>query len=300
MKVSVIIPTFNSGRLVVQAIDSALAQTHAAAQIVVVDDGSTDDTCDRIRPYLDRLEYVQQPNRRVAAARNAGLARVTGELIAFLDADDAWHPHKLARQVDVLAQRPEIGVLATGLTDWPGPLAAELPPAPGTIAAVRLVEMLLFNPLATSSVVIRRELLERVGRFDTELFGPEDYDLWLRCAQQSQVAILREPLTGYRDTCGSLGKQAETMRQGLLRIHAKLDAAGVWPNPWLRRKCRAHLDYTTGYMFFAGGKARQATRLLLQSLAGYPWPLSPPDVRCHWARVRLLFRSLTSRKQVPS
>jgi hypothetical protein len=165
---------------------------------------------------------------------------------------------------------------------------------------VTLAEMLLFNPLATSSVVVRREVLDRVGNFDAELFGPEDYDLWLRCAQETQVAILNEPLTGYRDTCGSLSKQAETMRRGLLKIHSKLDAARVWPSAAFRRKCRAHLHYTTGYMFYAGGRPRSAARLLVQSLATYPWPLSPPEVRCHWARLRLLFRSLTSRRRVPS
>jgi glycosyltransferase involved in cell wall biosynthesis len=299
MNVSVIIPTYNSGPLVVEAVESVLRQTHPPQQIIVVDDGSTDDTPERLRPYLSRIEYVWQPNSRVAAARNAGLERAGGDIFAFLDADDAWHPHKLARQLAVLREHPEIGLLATDLTDWPGDFVAPGQLGSGQVKHVTLESMLLFNPLATSSIIVRRAVQERAGRFDPELFGPEDYDLWLRCAQIAPLAILQEPLTGYRDTSGSLGKQAETMRRGLLKIHAKLDASGVWPSAGFRRKCRAHMDYTTGYMFYAGGRPRDAARLLLQSLATYPWPLSPPEVRYHWARLRLLFRSLASPKRVP-
>ena len=300
MNVSVIIPTYNSGPLVVDAVESVLRQTHPPRQIIVVDDGSTDDTAQRLQRYVDRIEYVWQENSRVAAARNAGLDRASGEIIAFLDADDAWHPCKLARQLAVLKQHPEIGLLASDLTVWPGEFAAPAELARGQVKRVPLAEMLLFNPLATSSIVVRRAVQQRAGRFDPELFGPEDYDLWLRCAQEAPIAVLHEPLTGYRDTTGSLGKQAETMRRGLLKIHAKLDAAGVWPSARFRRKCRAHMDYTTGYMFYAGGRPRDAARLLLQSLATYPWPLSPPEVRYHWARLRLLFRSLASPTRVPS
>lgn len=299
MNVSVVIPTYNSGPLVVEAVESVLRQTLPAAQVIVVDDGSTDDTVQRLEPYRGRIDFVQQPNARVAAARNTGLERATGELIAFLDADDVWHPRKLERQLAALRKQPQIGLLATELTDWPGEFVALADGGDGRATIVPLTTMLVFNPLATSSIVVRRALLEQVGRFDTELFGPEDYDLWLRCAQQSPVAILQQPLTGYRDSSGSLSKQADSMRRGLLRIHAKLDAAGVWPSHWFRRKCRAHLDYTTSYMYFAGGQPRSAAHLLLQSLATYPW-LGPPHVRYHWARWRLLFRSLISLARKPS
>lgn len=297
MPVSVVIPTFNSAPLVVEAVGSVLAQTRPADEVVVVDDGSTDDTAARVAAFGDRVKYVRQPNARVAAARNTGLRHATGDVVAFLDADDAWHPQKLDRQLAVLAARPEIGLLATGLTAWPGPF----PPLVGdpipNVAAVPLDRMLLTNPIATSSVVVRRSVLDRVGPFDTELFGPEDYDLWLRAAQASGVGVLREPLTGYRDTPGSLGKQADTMRRGLLRIHAKLDAAGAWGGRrWFRRKCRSHMDYTTAYMYHAGDRRWRAAALLVKSLARYPVPMWPPDVRFTFARLRLLFAALRPRR----
>ncbi len=291
MRISVVIPTFNSGPLVVEAIQSVLAQTLPAAEIVVVDDGSTDDTAQRVEQFGSRIDFVRQTNARVAAARNTGLRRATGEAIAFLDADDAWHPDKLQRQAAILRQQPDIGLLATDLTAWPGPLATDGELGPAAVANVSLRELLVVNSLATSSIVVRRAVIERAGEFDTALFGPEDYDLWLRCTRIARTAVLRQPLTGYRDTCGSLGKQADTMRRGLLRIHEKLDAAAAWPSAWLRRKCRAHVDYTTGYMYFAGGRPGRAASLLMQSLLAYPLPMSSAEVRFRWARVRLLARS---------
>jgi glycosyltransferase involved in cell wall biosynthesis len=290
MKVSVVIPTYNSGPLVVEAVQSVLAQTRPAYEIIVVDDGSTDDTAERLAAFGGQIQYIRQANARVAAARNTGVAAATGDAIAFLDADDAWHPEKLVRQVQVLEEQPEIGLVATQLSDWPG----EFAPLAETerVSPISLEELLLKNVLATSSIVVRWSVLDRAGPFDPELFGPEDYDLWLRCAQQSGVAMLEQRLTGYRDTAGSLGKQAETMRRGLLRIHEKLAAAGVWTQRrGLQRKSRAHIDYATGYMFYVAGQSRRAAGLLMQSIWAYPWPLQPPDVRYHFARTRLLVRS---------
>jgi glycosyltransferase involved in cell wall biosynthesis len=230
----------------------------------------------------------------VAAARNTGLARATGDVLAFLDADDAWHPRKLERQVEVLSRESDVGLLGTRLSPWPGEFPPDAELTTGQIAEVPLARLLVCNSLATSSIVVRRAVLDEAGPFDTELFGPEDYDLWLRCARVAKAAVLDEPLTGYRDTSGSLGKQAETMRRGLLRIHAKLDAAGAWPSRWLRRKCRAHVDYTTGYMYFAAGQPARAAGLLVQSLARYPLPMRPGEVRYRWARLRLFARSAWS------
>lgn len=291
MRVSVIIPTYNSGPLVVEAVESVLAQTLPAAEVIVVDDGSTDDTPDRMQRFGSRVLYIRQANARVAAARNTGLARATGEAIAFLDADDVWHRRKLERQVATLRRHAGIGLLATDLTPWPGPLAEDCELLAGNIDELPLDRLLVFNPLATSSILVRREVIDRAGPFDTDLFGPEDYDLWIRCTRIAATAVLRMPLTGYRDTTGSLSKQAETMRRGLLRIHAKLDAAGVWPSPWVRRKGRAHIDYSTGWMHLAGGQPTEAARLLMRSLVTYPLPMSAAEMPYVCGRARLLARS---------
>jgi glycosyltransferase involved in cell wall biosynthesis len=292
MRVSVVIPTYNSGPLVVEAVESALGQTAPPHEVIVVDDGSTDDTADRLARFGGRIHYLRQANARVAAARNTGLRAATGDAVAFLDADDVWHPEKLARQAVALAADPALGLLATQVFAWPGP-SPELGAAPPAVATYRTEGMLPVNPVTTSSVLVRRDVLERAGEFDRELFGPEDYDLWLRCSRVAGVGVLQQPLTGYRDVPASLGKQAETMYNGLVRIHQKLGEAGVWAGrPWFRRKCRAHVQYTTAYLHYAGGRPARAVGLMLRSLGTYPVPMWPPDVRYRLARARLLLRAL--------
>ncbi len=294
MRVSVVIPTYNSGPLVVEAVESVLAQTRPAAEIIVVDDGSTDDTADRLARFGPRIRYIRQANARVAAARNTGLRAATGDAVGFLDADDAWHPEKLARQAAALEADPGLGVLATRVFAWPGSYP-DPGPERGTVVALPTDAMLPANPITTSSVLVRREVLDRAGEFDRNLFGPEDYDLWLRCSRVAGVGVLDQPLTGYRDVPASLGKQAETMYKGLVRIHQKLGAAGVWAGrPWFRRKCKAHVEYTTAYLHYAGGRPVRAAGLMIRSLWTYPAPMRPPTVRFPWARVRLLVRSLVS------
>ena len=118
-KVSVVIPSYNLGRLLTQAIDSVLAQTVVPSEIIVVDDGSTDDTQVRLEPYSGRIRCIRQGNRGVSAARNRGIREASGQLIAFLDADDVWHPRKLELQLAAFEDRPDLGLLGTGQFDWP-------------------------------------------------------------------------------------------------------------------------------------------------------------------------------------
>jgi glycosyltransferase involved in cell wall biosynthesis len=292
MRVSVVIPTYNSGPLVVEAVESVLAQTRQPEEIIVVDDGSTDDTEERLGPFGNRIRTIRQANGGVAKARNAGLQASSGDVIAFLDADDAWHPAKLERQLSVLQRCPKVGLLATQLTPWPGTFVDVDQDSLGTLSMISLAAMLLANPVATSSVLVRKSVVDRVGEFDTQLRGPEDYDFWLRCASVSQAACIQERLTGYRDIGGSLSKQLDSMNDGLARIRAKLEKAGYWNGrPLFRRKCRAHGHYTSGWSYYAAGDPGKAIKLLLQSLLTYPLPMRPPEVICHAARLRLLFRA---------
>src|SRR5208337_4579078 len=113
--VSVVIPTYNRGELLIETIESILAQTAKPGEVIVVDDGSTDDTQERLARYADRVRYVRQPNQGVAAARNHGVREARGKWIAFIDSDDVWHPRKLECQLRVLADHPDLGILGTAL-----------------------------------------------------------------------------------------------------------------------------------------------------------------------------------------
>ena len=293
MRVSVIIPTYNSGHLVVDAIASALAQTRAPAEVVVVDDGSADDTRERLATFGPPVRYVYQENAGVAAARNRGLSKSHSELIAFLDADDVWHPRKLECQVRALDDNPDLGLVGTAAIDWPAesfPAMEHLPAPP--LTRVRWNDFVVRNPFVTSSVVVRRQILERVGEFDTALQGPEDFDLWLRVAREAEVANLPLPLTGYRDVAGSLGKQAVTMEAGTRRILEKLAAGGAFRGkPFLRRKAWSYLYFSCGYMHGAAGNPTRALRMMLKSFLTYPIPYRSHEVRVPLARVRLFART---------
>jgi glycosyltransferase involved in cell wall biosynthesis len=293
MRVSVVIPTYNSGRLVVEAIASALAQTHQPAEVIVVDDGSTDDTRARMAAFESPVRYVYQENQGVAAARNRGIREATGEFVAFLDADDVWHPRKLEIQLECLRRNPELGLVGTSTVDWPNePFPSGERFANPEPALVRLKDLVVRNQFVTSSVLVRRPVLDRIGEFDRALHGPEDYDLWLRVAQATAVANLPLPLTGYRDVPASLGKQAVTMERGIGIILEKLHSAGAFRGRWLlERKAWSFYRYTCAYMYGSAGSHSTAIWLMVRSLIGYPLPYRRHEVRMPLARVRMLARA---------
>ena len=295
-RVSVVIPAYNCGPWVAEAVASALAQTHPPAEILVVDDGSTDDTAAHLAAFGSAIRVLRQANGGAAAARNAGVAAAAGSFIAFLDADDVWHPRKLERQLPHLAARPDLGLLATGHYAWPGPHADASADAPALIP-VPLDRLIVRNSIVTSTVVARADVLRAAGPFDAELHGPEDFDLWLRVAQRAKLAILPTPLSGYRTVVGSLSKNAVRMEEGMRRILGKLDAAGVFRGrPLFRRRAWAYFRYSCGYMHHAAGHRGRAVRHLALSVAGYPWPFPRADVRYAFGRPRLMLAAALARR----
>lgn len=198
--VGVVIPTYNRADLVLRAVRSVLGQTWRDLDLVVVDDGSTDGTVDRLAAIDDpRLRVIAQANGGVARARNRGLAEARGDWVAFLDSDDRWHPEKLARQMAVMLTAPaRTGFCHTGLEIV---LADGLVEAPATAEGRIFEACLLDNPVRapTSSGVVRREAVDAVGGFDPALPAIEDWDWLQRLARLYDVAAVAEPLVVYRD-----------------------------------------------------------------------------------------------------
>jgi glycosyltransferase involved in cell wall biosynthesis len=292
--VSVVIPTFNHARFVVQAVDSALRQTVEPADVVVVDDGSTDDTRSRLAPYFDRIRYLVQPNQGVSAARNLGVRAGRGGFVAFLDSDDVWHPRKLERQMAAFDRHADLGLLGTAMFEWP---AAAFPGAgdnlESTVTRVSWPDLVVRNYLVTSSVVVRRTLLERAGEFDTRMQGPEDRDLWLRVAEHAAVGNLDEPLTGYRSVEGSLSKRPAACAAGMQRLLQKLDERNVWQGRWLlRRKAYSYVHHSCAYVYAAAGRPRTAVAKSLRSLVWYPIPYRRREVGVPFERVLRLIVNL--------
>jgi glycosyltransferase involved in cell wall biosynthesis len=192
-KVSVIIPTSNRRDFVREAIASVLAQTYRDFELLVVDDGSNDNTSAAVQAF-DDVRYVFQPNHGVSAARNRGVALSDGEFLAFLDSDDLWQPRKLAYQVAFFAARADARICQTeeiwlrhGVRVNPHNKHRKV----GGDIFARSLELCLVSP---SAVMLRRELFEQVGGFDESLPACEDYDLWLRIAATEAIHLIKTPL----------------------------------------------------------------------------------------------------------
>ncbi|MCC0176632.1 glycosyltransferase [Waterburya agarophytonicola K14] len=199
-KVSVIIPSYNCDRYLPEAIDSVLRQTYKNYEIIVIDDGSTDNTSAAIKPYLAKIRYVYQDNQGVSAARNCGLALAEGELIAFLDADDLFLPDKLQQQVAVFEQHPDLAIVNSGyhVIQEDGEVVMDVErwhEIPDLTPEV----WLLHKPVLPSVMMFRKEWLERVGGFDPRFSSSEDVEVVLRMVIQGcKAAWLTQITTCYR------------------------------------------------------------------------------------------------------
>jgi glycosyltransferase involved in cell wall biosynthesis len=193
-QVSVIIPTYNRARIIEEAVDSVLAQDYKDFELIIVDDGSQDNTSEVLAPYGNDASILFQKNKGVSAARNRGIAEASGKLIAFLDSDDLWLPQKLSAQVEFFDQRPEALICQTEEV-WlrngirVNPKHRHKKPS-GMIFEPSL-KLCLVSP---SAVMIRRDLLDRTGGFDETLPACEDYDLWLRISCRFPVYLIETPL----------------------------------------------------------------------------------------------------------
>ena len=191
--VSVIIPTYNRGWCLNDAVDSVFSQTYERYELIVVDDGSEDDTGKRLSRYED-ITVITQHNRGVSAARNRGIALSKGDLIAFLDSDDLWLPEKLSVQVAFFQANPEALICQTQET-WIRNGRRIHPKNRHQKQAGNFFERSLGLCLVSpSAVMIKKRLFETVGLFDESLPACEDYDLWLRVGVSIPIFLIDEPL----------------------------------------------------------------------------------------------------------
>ena len=194
MQVSVVIPTYNRAGFVREAIASVLRQDYPAVELIVVDDGSRDDTAAIVSEFGPAVQYVWQENRGVSAARNRGVAAATGDLIAFLDSDDLWLPRKASAQVAYFETHPEAQACHTDEI-WirRGVRVNErrIHRKQGGWQFLASLPRCLISP---SAIMMRRPLWDRLGGFDERLPACEDYDLWLRLTAIVPVGFLTERL----------------------------------------------------------------------------------------------------------
>ncbi len=260
-KVSIIIPAFNAANFLPETLDSVLNQTLKADEIFLVDDGSTDGTPDIARSYRAHVQYLHQENQGVAAARNRGLARATGEFVCFLDADDWFYPDNLRLKVHFLARNPEVG-LVHGLVDVTD---AELESTGEILTGATgeiITDLLRFSPPAIpcpSNALMRRDLVEDVGGFDESLGTSADFDLWLKIAQRTIVGRVDEVVIKYRRHEGAMFHNLGAQLRDMGHIFEKHEAELGNTHEWRMLQWRFYRSVAGAYR-----------------LQGKPWRAIPP------------------------
>lgn len=242
--VSVVIPAYNAGKTIGRALDSVLAQTRPPDEIIVINDGSTDSTEEIVRRNYPSVVLITQANSGPSAARNAGISASRGEYTAFLDADDRWLPEKIERQLEILARRPEIALLATQQI-WLGDGEHPQPPSrisPHSFQLITFDRLLLNNAFATSSVIVRSDVLREIGGFDPSIRGSEDYDLWLRISYRYPAGILPVVLVEHYLNRESISQDIDRMITGELAAFARW--APVPNTQSTREECLDDYRYT--------------------------------------------------------
>ncbi len=227
-KVSVIMPTYNRSRLIGKAIESVICQTYSDWELIIVDDGSTDQTEEMVQKYVQtdrRIRYLKQQNTGCASARNRALAESVGKYIAFIDDDDVYLPDKLELQVKFLDENPETGFVYsdTELVDSQGKHLRNVPEVPQK----SFLELIMGFAVPPVAILMRRECFEKVGGFCTELRSTDDYDMWLRIAKEFPIAYFPSRVAQYVWHDGNLTLNQRKTTANLMFIYKRLMRQGL-------------------------------------------------------------------------
>lgn len=219
---SVIVPAYDMAAFTRQTVESLLAQDYPDLEIIVVDDGSKDDTPAVLESFGSRIRSLRQANGGACRARNHGFSVSRGEFVAFADCDDLWEPHKARRAVEYLQAHPEAGMVHSH-TYWIDAAGRIVGPRsfPARPSGRIFPSLILGNQINNSTPVVRRTVFERAGGWDESIFIPADWDLWLRLARQAEVGFIPEVLSRSRLTSNFTGRHIELARREHLHVLGK-------------------------------------------------------------------------------
>ena len=250
MDISVIIPTYNSARYISEAVNSVLEQTFKAFEVLVIDDGSTDETEAIMSRYSAPVRYIRQQNAGVAAARNRGIEESRGRYVAFLDADDTWFPHKLERQLDALDKNRGCRICYSAFTVVDSTLAP-LFINRSDRRDTALKDLLLRGNIVGSicTVLAERSLFSAVGGFDPTLSQCADWDMWIRLAVHTDFSYIDESLVTYRHHGEMMSKNASLLESDSVRV---LEKGFAMPDLAPSLRARRRIAFARNYMVLAG------------------------------------------------
>ncbi len=273
--VSVIMPVYNRENLVSQSIESVLGQTYQKIELVLINDGSSDNSLNILTEYKNRfpekIKLINQPNQGQINARNHGIKISKGKYIAFLDSDDLWLPDKLEEQIPLF--KDDVGLVYGGveLIDESGATTG-FDPCDPAIQGKIFPYLLVKNRMTGGSVVVLREALEEVGVFDTEFRAAENWDLWLRICKQFQARLVDKPVVKYRLHENNMSKDMMLMQEAKRQIMAK-HCDKHSPDSVIARYSKmaeADLFYRLGVYYFSREQFGRAIRNFLRVMVISP------------------------------
>ncbi len=296
--ISVIIPAYNAEQTILKTIESIQRQTLSNFELIIIDDGSTDETLKLLDTVKDcRFRVFSYENGGVSVARNRGLAHAKGSFIAFIDADDLWTPTKLASQLAALQQHPEAGVAYswTRYISEDGKLAHTSEPISyeGNVYA----KLLMGNFLDSgSNPLIRKQAIESVGEFDCTLTHGEDWDFYLRLAARWSFVVVPEAQILYRQFSESASSKIESMEKDSLRVIEKTFRSAPLECQSFKKQSLANLYLFLAHLYLkrlpSASGAKWANQKLLTAIRLYPWALL--NRRTHILLTKLLLIQVLS------
>lgn len=262
--VSIIIPTYNRFNYILDALKSVLNQTYKNIEVIIIDDGSKDNTKKIVEEYiklnkLNNVYYFYKENGGVATARNFGIEKSSGELIAFLDSDDIWREEKISKQIEFF-KNPKVGLVHShySIMKESGEIITNKSIKQSEFNGYMYQKMRLHNLVGTSTVVIRKECIDKVGFFEGEYSPAEDYDLWLRISKEYEFGYISESLVYYREfSSENISRNLVKLENGVIKILNK-----HWNNISLTKNDQKekYLAYSRFYSYLATNYYEQGNK----------------------------------------
>ena len=273
--VSIIIPAYNMADLTAQTVESILAQTYKNIEIIVVDDGSKDKTRERMLSFDDKIKYVYKENGGACSARNVGIRMAQGEYIGLIDCDDLYLPNKVELCVNFLEKNPGCGFVYTDAyyIDINNQMIRRHSYARSKISGWIKEKLIISNVICNSTVILRKDCLEKTGLFDETIFPPADWDMWLKLSEHFKAGYIDQPLTKYRVTSSGCFNNMETTRRESLIVLDNFFRRNPDVSQRIKSKAYSRFHLSMVFYYIVVGDTKRLKEEYRQSISQNPFNL---------------------------